>query len=140
MALKPARKSSARHTKPGGSIPEKTMRDALMLELASTIEAPDPTDGGRVKQFRKARLIAIAMVNAAIKGDVAAGKLVFDRSDGKLAQPIIGDPDAPIVQQVTHQEIPAAAAEVVNYDALDADELARAHAQRTATARNETKH
>lgn len=132
---------AANKTKPRGAIPEKTMRDALMVELASTLPTKVKDERGRekVEQFRKARLVAMAMVNAAIKGDVGAGKLIFDRADGKLVNVIAGDPNAPLVQQVTHQAAPAEPK--ANYDDLTLDQLVREHTARTiAAANNETKH
>lgn len=70
-----------------GSKPDKLMRDALMLELNEEMKL---VVEGKTVTFRKFRLVARGMVNAAIKGDVPAGREIFDRVDGKVATPIQG--------------------------------------------------
>jgi hypothetical protein len=64
------------------------MRAALELELAQEQEAPD--FDGKVRKFRRLRLVARALVNKAVDGDVAAIKDVIDRMDGKPPQQING--------------------------------------------------
>jgi hypothetical protein len=61
------------------------MRDALLMELHQ--EAVD-ADGQATK---KLRLVARALVDAAIDGDVPAAKEINDRVDGKVPQAIAGD-------------------------------------------------
>ena len=86
---------AARKTPSRGSKPDKIMRDALQLELAHEVEAPDPnaTPGkqGRKIKIRRSRLVAIALVNKAIKGDVQAIKEINERMDGRVAQVVKGD-------------------------------------------------
>ena len=43
-----------------------------------------------------ARWIIARLVRQSAEGAVDATKLIFDRSEGKVAQPIVGDEDAPI--------------------------------------------
>lgn len=77
---------------PGGARGPKTdkiMRDALMLELATEISIKDDITGRAVK-FKKLRLVARGLVNAAIKGEVPAAKEIFERVDGKVVQQVAG--------------------------------------------------
>ena len=76
--------------RPKGAWSDKKFRDAL--NLAVTEEGP----GG----VRKIRLIADKLVEAAMNGDVQAIKEVGDRLDGKPAQAIVGDDDAPAIQLI----------------------------------------
>jgi hypothetical protein len=69
---------------PGGRVDDKPMREAIELELAQEQDAPD--FDGEVRKFRRGRLVARALVNKAIDGDVAAIKDVIDRMDGKPPQ------------------------------------------------------
>jgi hypothetical protein len=82
--------SRARKTPSKGSKPDKLMRDALMLELHQ--EAADA--GGFMT--KRLRLVASALVNKAIDGDVQAIREINDRVDGKVPQAVVGDEDSPI--------------------------------------------
>jgi hypothetical protein len=73
---------------PDGRPAEKPMRDALELELAQEQDATD--FDGEVRKFRRLRLVARALVNKAIEGDVASIRDVIDRMDGKAAQTFAG--------------------------------------------------
>lgn len=121
---------------------DKRMRDALLMVAAETLPTKvrdQKTGRERVEQIRKDRLLAMSMFNAAIKGDAAMARLVTERIDGKLPTVLQGDPDAPLVQQVTHQAAPVAPKE--NYDDLELDDLVRAHTALTILAAgDETKH
>jgi hypothetical protein len=66
----------------------KPMRDAIALELAEEKVVPD--DDGKARKFRKLRLVARALVNKAVEGDVTAIKDVIDRMDGKPPQTLAG--------------------------------------------------
>ena len=79
---------AARNTPSRGGKPDKLMRDALMLELAEEMKL---VVDGKTVTFRKMRLVARGLVNAAIKGDVPAGREIFDRVDGKVVQKIGGE-------------------------------------------------
>lgn len=68
-----------------GTPNDKPMRDALMLELHQDIEIDDPQTKRKIK-IKKYRLVMRALVNAAIRGDIAAIREVNERSDGKVAQ------------------------------------------------------
>lgn len=82
---------AARNVPSKGGKPDKLMRDALVLALKR--EAVD-ADG---RPTKKLNLIADALVDKAMTGDVAACKEIADRVDGKSVQPISGDDDgAPI--------------------------------------------
>ena len=76
------------------------MRDALLLELHQ--EAQEVDEYG--KAIKRLRLVARALVEAALQGDVSAIKEINDRVDGKVPQTIAGDPDNPLViGTVIHQ-------------------------------------
>jgi hypothetical protein len=76
------------------------MRDALLLELHK--EAQEVDEYG--KAIKRLRLVARALVEAALQGDVSAIKEINDRVDGKVPQTIAGDPDNPLViGTVIHQ-------------------------------------
>lgn len=77
---------AARKTPSRGGKPDKMMRDAISLELHQ--EVPDRKTKSKV---RKLRLVARALVEAAIKGDVPAIKEINDRMDGKVVQKIAGE-------------------------------------------------
>lgn len=79
-----------RNTPSKGAKPDKLMRDALILELYQ--EAID-ADGVITK---KLRLVARALVNAALNGDIPAIKEVNDRVDGKSPQAVTGEDGGPI--------------------------------------------
>lgn len=66
------------------------MRDALILELHQ--EAAD----AQGQMTKKLRLVARALVDAAVSGDVPAIKEVNDRVDGKAPQTIMGDEENPL--------------------------------------------
>lgn len=79
-----------------GSKPDKLMRDALMLALKREAIG---ADGQPTKRLNK---VAEAVVEAAIGGDMAAAKEIFDRIDGKVPQAIAGADDeaAPILIKI----------------------------------------
>lgn len=81
---------AARKTPSAGGKPDKLMRDALSLELHQTIDAMNPDGSGRKIKIKRMRLVAIAMVNAALKGDVGAQKAIFERMDGRVPMEIRG--------------------------------------------------
>lgn len=66
----------------GGAKPDKLMRDALALELHEEVKVKGKAP------LKKLRLVARAMVDAAIAGDVTAGKEIFTRMDGMPTQRI----------------------------------------------------
>ncbi len=74
-----------RNTPSKGAKPDKLMRDALILELHA--EAAD-ADGVMTK---KLRLVARALVDVAIGGDVPAIREINDRVDGKVPQALTGE-------------------------------------------------
>ena len=86
---------AARKTPSKGGKPDKLMRDALMIALNR--EAVD-ADGQKTK---KLNIIAAKLVELAIEGDIQAIKEISDRVDGKPAQAIVGDPDAPLMLMPT---------------------------------------
>src|SRR5262245_10147141 len=65
---------------PGGRPKGKPFRDALMMEITAA--------GDDHKALRK---IAAALLAKAGGGDVSAINLLADRTDGKVAQALIGD-------------------------------------------------
>lgn len=85
---------AARKTPSKGGKPDKLMRDALSVELHTEIDIRTPEEkarkGSKPKKERKLRLVARALVNAAIKGDVSAAREINDRMDGKVAQTVQG--------------------------------------------------
>ena len=88
---------------PGSPKPDKLMRDALSLELHQQIRvgADDKTKGKLVKRLR---LVASALVDAAIEGDVAAIKEINDRMDGKVS-PVVSvssDGDGLTLEELIH--------------------------------------
>lgn len=74
---------------PAGRVKDKLMRDAISLELHENkrIEGPN----GKSLKVRKLRLVARALVDAGIAGDVPAIKEINDRMDGKVPQKIGGE-------------------------------------------------
>jgi hypothetical protein len=76
---------------------EKPWRDALRL-------AVNEGEG----DAKKLRRLAVAVVDAAIAGDMQAAKEIGDRLDGKPAQPLTGDADADPINVVNRIEIVAA--------------------------------
>lgn len=87
---------AANVTPPLGKKPDKLIRDMLMIELAREVQVPDPDNTARTIKLKKMRLVAIAWVNAAIRGDVHAIEKLADRVDGKVTQPLSGPHDGPI--------------------------------------------
>ena len=65
---------AARRT--AGRDPDKLLRDALLISLNRPVEK-----GKNTKRFQ---MVADALVDAAIKGELAALREVFDRVDGKF--------------------------------------------------------
>lgn len=57
---------------------------------------------------KKLRRLAVAVVDAAIAGDMQAAKEIGDRLDGKPIQAIVGDSDADPINVVNRIEIVAA--------------------------------
>jgi hypothetical protein len=77
------------------------MRDALLLELHQ--EAQEVDEYG--KAIKRLRLVARALVEAALQGDVSAIKEINDRVDGKVPQTIQGDADNPLIIATVMREI-----------------------------------
>lgn len=71
------------------------MRDALLLELSR--EVADPENGKKIKRLR---LVARKLVDQAEAGDVSAIREINDRIDGKVTQPLAGDPDNPLQHSI----------------------------------------
>lgn len=65
-----------------GSKPDKILRDALILELNRMTDADD---GQKVKKVNR---VVHKLVEAAMIGEVAAIKEIFDRVEGRPAQSI----------------------------------------------------
>ncbi len=86
--------------------PPKEKSFANMLNIA----IKEATESGG----SKLRAVAEALIAKAISGDVAAIKEVADRLDGKVAQTIAGDPNAPLsvrsVRDLTDDELAIIAA------------------------------
>jgi hypothetical protein len=61
---------------------EKAFKQALLQELNEVWEAPDGT------RQKRLRLVAMALINKAIGGDVMAIRELIDRVDGKPAQAV----------------------------------------------------
>jgi len=74
-------------TPSAGGKPDKIWRDALMRAVKREI-ANGPG--------RKLEMLADKLVDKALEGDVSALKEIGDRIDGKPAQAITGEADAPI--------------------------------------------
>jgi hypothetical protein len=68
----------------GGENKDKPMRDALRLVAAEEVEVKD--DKGHKIKVRKARMVALALFDAAMQGDVPAIKEINDRLDGRVPQ------------------------------------------------------
>lgn len=64
-----------------GSKPDKILRDALILEL----NREDIEDGKKIKKISR---VVHKLVSAAIEGEVAAIKEIFDRVEGKPMQAV----------------------------------------------------
>lgn len=75
---------------PKGSKPDKLMRDALMIALKREATGADG------KPTTKLMLIADALVEKGMTGDVSAAVTIRDTVDGKPTQTLAGDPDAPL--------------------------------------------
>lgn len=81
---------AARKTPSLGGKPDKLWKDAI--RIAALRPGPD----GR----KKLTAIADRLVEAALAGDVAAMREIGDRLDGKPAQAIVGDADAPLIVKI----------------------------------------
>lgn len=81
---------AANKSPPKGGKPDKLMRDALMLALKR--EATD-ANGQKTNNLNR---IATKLVDLAAEGDLGAIKEIGDRVDGRPAQMIQGDQDAPV--------------------------------------------
>ena len=75
---------------PKGAKSDKEWRDALRLALHEEV---DDGAGGKTKALR---LVARKVIDRALEGDMAAAKEIGDRLDGRPAQVIAGDGDAPL--------------------------------------------
>lgn len=69
---------------------EKPFRDALRMQLKEAGE-----------DHKALRIIAAKLIEMAQAGDMQAIKELADRTDGKPAQAIVGDDEAPSIQMVT---------------------------------------
>jgi|DEB0MinimDraft_3_1074331.scaffolds.fasta_scaffold140172_2 hypothetical protein len=97
-------------TNPGGRKSDKPMRDALMLALTEKLGPDDDR--------RKLRVVADKAVEMALEGDREMIKLIFDRTDGKAVQPIVGDDDhAPLTINEVRFVVVDNAADVTASDA-----------------------
>jgi len=67
------------------------MTDALLTALKREV---DNIEGG--KPTKRLNIIANQLAIKASDGDIQAIKEVFDRTDGKAVQMIMGDPDSPL--------------------------------------------
>lgn len=87
---------------PSGRRKGTPFTDALHLSISELEKKGDP------KSRRKLRVIAEALVEKAMTGDIQAIKEVADRLDGKPVQQQIlsGDPDAPL-HTVSTSPLPA---------------------------------
>ena len=75
---------------PGGpGTPGNKRHRFITQNLVSLLQEVDPED------VPKVRRLANALLNKALEGDVTAIKEVIDRVEGKVPQPIAGDPDCP---------------------------------------------
>ncbi|MGC2410944.1 MAG: hypothetical protein WA441_13375 [Methyloceanibacter sp.] len=74
----------ARKTPSKGGKPDKLMRHAILLALNETAVVQG-------KRSKKYRLVANALVNKGMEGDIPAIKEINDRSDGKI--PTLNDFD-----------------------------------------------
>ena len=68
-----------------GSWSKKPFRDALNMEIAAA--------GADSKALRQ---VAAALIAKAIEGDMQAIRELADRTDGKVAQVVAGDPEQPL--------------------------------------------
>lgn len=74
----------------------------ITQHLIALLNEVDITDVVKVRRF------AEALLARAMEGDIAAMKEVADRVDGKVPQPIAGDPDNPLViERVIHEIVDA---------------------------------
>lgn len=79
MTFKPGQSGN-----PGGRRKEKPVRDLLRLVLA---------EAENVGQHRTLRKIVERLCEDAAKGDNEARKIVFERLEGKVPMPVVGDDD-----------------------------------------------
>lgn len=82
-----------------GAKPDKLMRDALIVALHRQAEDANG------KPTKKLHLIADALVDKAMSGDVPAIKEINDRVDGKSVQPIAGDGENPLVFRIVASDL-----------------------------------
>ena len=75
---------------PGGRSQDKAWAEAIRIAVN------EPDDDGR----KKLRRLADVIVARALAGDVTAMREIGDRLDGKPAQAIVGDDNAPPIQVV----------------------------------------
>jgi hypothetical protein len=71
----------------------------ITQNLISLLNEVDTSDVPKVRRF------AEALLARALEGDVAAMNAVMDRVEGKVPQPIAGDPDNPLVISTVVREI-----------------------------------
>ena len=79
----PARKTSAGSPARGKKATAPLMREALMLSLQR--------EAGKGSKTPRSQMVADALVDAAIKGEMAAVREVFHRIDGKTAEALGGE-------------------------------------------------
>ncbi|HSY88872.1 MAG TPA: hypothetical protein VLA85_20080 [Verrucomicrobiae bacterium] len=78
-----ARKTSAGSPARGKKATAPLMREALMLSLQR--------EAGKGSKTPRSQMVADALVDAAIKGEMAAVREVFHRIDGKTAEALGGE-------------------------------------------------
>jgi len=71
----------------------------ITQNLISLLNEVDTSDVPKVRRF------AEALLARALEGDVAAMNAVMDRVEGKVPQPIAGDPDNPLIIATVVREI-----------------------------------
>ena len=88
--LNPIKKGERRNPngRPKGS---KNMTTLLKRALEMKMElAADSPMGKKGTVKRSKEMVAASIVNRAIKGDMRAAEMIFDRIDGKVTQPVEG--------------------------------------------------
>jgi hypothetical protein len=71
----------------------------ITKNLIALLHEVDPNNVPKVRRF------AEALLARAMEGDVAAMNAVMDRVEGKVPQPIAGDPDNPLIIATVVREI-----------------------------------